>query len=452
MPVHRASGSAVRPWVKVASGHVHHGCMPASVSGSGSAGMPVVAMLRAAAALAGLLLFADRACGSNPADHKAFGGPSPSCMLNHNPCPVPEGWSDWALINSTAMMARSSNTPDRGFIPSHRWGLVSLDNGVGIETWAANGASRSTLEATSAANCRLLKQSGKVARCSIYHNLELALEWLESERRVMDEAHKGWYLRWPNGSVYEHNTTIGGLNLSFSQRYIDWRNPETAAYFVGAIVNATHQPGVDCTFTDDREGVPDEHPELQRQLNVTEEDLATLQFATQTAGQYLATSLAARGLTCWDCIGGTQGERNQQPPGCVDSGGHGKGPCPGCTGGVLNCSGARGAACTRDMRAYCLPSMQGRGMFMSWSPSAVADHNQTLAAFLISRPPLAYLGGRLHDADWSPLFALDVGTPLGLCEEGPAGVFSRRWSKGVAMLDCNAWQADLPFTALPLPH
>jgi hypothetical protein len=82
----------------------------------------------------------------------------------------------------------------------------------------------------------------------------------------MDRVHvaKGWYLRWPNGSVYEHNTTLGGLN--FSQRYIDWRSPDAATYFIGAIVNATRQPGVDCTFTDDREGVPDEHPELQQQV------------------------------------------------------------------------------------------------------------------------------------------------------------------------------------------
>ena len=343
------------------------------------------------------------------------------------------------------MMARTSNTDRDGFVPAHRWGLISLDNRVGIETWAADGPSHASLEATSAANCRLMKQRGLVARCSIYHNLELALEWLESERRVMDRAHveRGWFLRYPNRSVYLHNTTLGGLN--FSQRYIDWRNTDAAAYFVSAIVNATSQPGVDCTFTDDREGVPDEHPELRPELHVSEAEMAALQFATQTAGQYLATSLAAAGKTCWDCIGGTQGERNQQPPGCVDSAGHGSGPCPGCTGGVLDCSAARGAACTRDMRAFSAPAMQGRGMFMAWDPSAVADHNQTLAAFLVTRPPVAFLGGRLHDADWSPLFSLDVGVPLGLCDEGPAGVFSRRWSNGVAALDCNTWQARLPF-------
>ena len=268
----------------------------------------------------------------------------------------------------------------------------------------------------------------------------------------MDKEHidRGWFLRWPNGSVYNHVTMLD--NLTLNQHYRDWRNAEAAAYFVGAIVNSTLLDGVDATFTDDREGVPDEHPELKPELNVTEANVATLQFATQTAGQYIATSLVAAGKTCWDCIGGTQGERNQQPPGCFDNRGPGSGPdtgpCPGCTGGLLNCSTARGAACIKDMRRYCAPSMQGRGMFMSWDPYSAKVHNQTLAAFLVSRPPVAYLGGRLHDADWSPLFALDVGTPLGLCEEQTSGVFSRKWTRGVATLDCNVWQASLPFVSL----
>ena len=41
-----------------------------------------------------------------------------------------------------------------------------------------------------------------------------------------------------------------------NQYFIDWRNTEAAAYFVSSITNATTQPGVDVTFTDDREGVP----------------------------------------------------------------------------------------------------------------------------------------------------------------------------------------------------
>ena len=39
-----------------------------------------------------VLLGLPSAPGSNPADNQAFRGPSPSCMLNHNPCPVPAGW------------------------------------------------------------------------------------------------------------------------------------------------------------------------------------------------------------------------------------------------------------------------------------------------------------------------------------------------------------------------
>jgi hypothetical protein len=35
------------------------------------------------------------------------------------------------------------------------------------------------------------------------------------------------------------------------------------------------------------------------------------------------------------------------------------------------------------------------------------------------------------------IFQLDVGVPLQLCQESPPGVFSRKWSKGQAVVDCN---------------
>ena len=81
--------------------------------------------------------------------------------------------------------------------------------------------------------------------------------------------------------------------------------------------------------------------------------------------------------------------------------------------------------------------------------------NQTVAAFLISRPPYAYLGWgwESDDGQWNDIFYLQVGEPLaggaGLCTEGPAGVFTRAYSAGTASLDCNAWTASLPFPALP---
>ena len=77
-------------------------------------------------------------------------------------------------------------------------------------------------------------------------------------------------------------------------------------------------------------------------------------------------------------------------------------------------------------------------------------HEQALAAFLVTRPPFAFIGSReLRDASWDPLFALDVGEPLGLCAEGPPLVFARNWTKGTASLDCNTYSAVLPFPSLP---
>ena len=78
-----------------------------------------------------------------------------------------------------------------------------------------------------------------------------------------------------------------------------------------------------------------------------------------------------------------------------------------------------------------------------------------LAAFLITRPPYAYItygwkgcGGPSKAAGrdyWEPLFDLDVGEPLGLCTEENPGVFSRQWSKGSATLDCARFEATLTF-------
>ena len=51
----------------------------------------------------------------------------------------------------------------------------------------------------------------------------------------------------------------------------------------------------------------------------------------------------------------------------------------------------------------------------------------------------------------SPTTLLDAGEPTALCVEAPANVFSRAWTKGVAVLDCNRFEAALPFESLPWP-
>jgi hypothetical protein len=152
-----------------------------------------------------------------------------------------------------------------------------------------------------------LKQAGKVKRCGIYHNMELALEWLESERAVMDDAHikQGWFLTYPNGTVFDTKQHVATSTVQMSQYIIDWRNADAADYFVGAIVNSTFLPGVDATFTDDLPGCPSES--LLPPPQISNASLAALRRATQQAEMSLASALAISGKFCWDCVGGEQG-------------------------------------------------------------------------------------------------------------------------------------------------
>ncbi len=57
-----------------------------------------------------------------------------------------------------------------------------------------------------------------------------------------------------------------------------------------------------------------------------------------------------------------------------------------------------------------------------------------MPAFLITRPPIAFLGfsWESDDSMWNDLFLLQAGTPQGLCSEASAGVFERQWSGGLA--------------------
>ena len=387
--------------------------------------------------------------------------PSPSCMLNGNasldnsttplphPCPLPVGWEvDWSVVNSTALMS----TNPTGFHPAnHTWGWVTLDWQANRQFWLHDDPQRTTCEASSARNCAQLKREGKVKRCTIYHNMELALEWLESNRKVMDHEHveKGWFLRYANGSVYDDKRqppagAQGQPMPWLSQWFIDWRNAEAAAYFVAAIVNSTFLDGVDGTFTDDSQGVPREHPTLAAELGVTNASLLSLEFATQQAGNFLAVALAAAGKTCFDCVGGQVSWANYSALMGGREFGYNQRPPPRPTN-----------QCTTWMRNYCAPEMQGRGMFLEWDVNNATHHAETMAAFLVTRPPVGFIGsyrmrgpgelGPRHGEAFSPLFLLDVGQPLELCQEIEPSVFQRKWSKGYAQLDCNTYHAELSF-------
>ena len=241
------------------------------------------------------------------------------------------------------MAAATGSEPPAGFNTTRRWGMVTLDWQSNWTAWIRPNPADIDVEAASAARCRELKASGAVRYCSIYHNMELSLEWLESQRRVMDTAHvkANWFLRFPNGSVVDHARQVrAGQGPWLRQFFTNWSNPEAAAYFVAAMTNATAVDGVDSSFTDDSPGIPAEHPEIQPLLKLSNDTLRALQRATQAGEQRLAEALAARGRTCWNCIDGVEG------------------PTGGQWGMNTRRPPADAAGCAAAMRKLCAPQRQ----------------------------------------------------------------------------------------------
>lgn len=106
--------------------------------------------------------------------------------------------------------------------------------------------------------------------------------------------------------------------------------------------------------------------------------------------------------------------------------------------------GPTAANCAAYMAELCDPAWQDVPMTMQHDGS-----NTTLAAFLIGRGPVAYIGWGWNGGalpPWDPLFDLDVGVPVGGCATADGAVFTRAWSRGRATLDCRAWTASLNFT------
>jgi len=301
------------------------------------------------------------------------------------------------------------------------------------------------------ANCRALKAAGLAHRCFIYHNMELGLEWLESQRAVMYDT-PAYFLQYQQGNphgvipgtVYNEAREEGdqyfwvsglaavpGAALRASRRRAhaaprprrsqDFRNVDAAAYFVSSVAASVADPAVDGTFTDDVTGVPAEHEEVQKNTGMSDAEIAALQYATQQASQNLITTLTLAGKYNYQAFGAQDGVNG--------------GPTKG--------------TCAAWVRERCAPAYQGRPMFIGMD-NAPANANQTVAAFLVTRPPHGYIGWgwESDDRQWNDIFYLQAGTPTGLCVESPAGVFSRAWMAGTAVIDCNQWTASLPFPAL----
>ena len=226
-----------------------------------------------------------------------------------------------------------------------------------------------------------------------------------------------------NGTIYNEGITFG------DQYFWDYRVPEAAAYFVSSVVKSLDSPFVDGTFTDDVGGCCAEHGSAQRNIKMSNAELKDLQAATALTHAKLVTALVKAGKFNWQAFGGGDGTG----PGL---------PAP------------RGAACTAWMDAFCAAGKQKLPMMMA----AGDDSNSTVAAFLIVRPPIAFLGWgwecvllvellvlvlllvvlvlallllllillfRSDDKKWpkSNIFNLQAGKPTSICKTESPGVY-----------------------------
>jgi len=296
--------------------------------------------------------------------------------------------------------------------------LISLDWSNAKDYWFNNvNKNLSTCESTNTQNALLIKQSSPGTKVFIYHNTELALQWLESQRAVMyDPSKSNWFLQYTDGKGKKNGTIYNEPIIYGDQYFWDFRVPEASKYFVDSILQSIKNLYVDGTFADDVTGLPEEHGEAIKNMHISPQEANEIQQATQIAVQNLIDTLIENGKYVYQAFSAEDDV----------------GPAP------------TKSNCIQFMEKFCEPDMQKNPMTMSFNTK---DTAQVLAAFLITRPPYGWLGfGWESDMkNWSPMFNLDVGVPRGLCEQKQKGVFSRDWSKGSAELDCNTWQASLIF-------
>ena len=229
--------------------------------------------------------------------------------------------------------------------------------------------------------------------------------WLESQAKAMDDPTKAdFFLQYPNGSIYSEDIVFG------RQWFWNHTNEEASDYFVSSLVESLQGSETDCTFTDDTRGLPAEHPAVMARIGMGPAQLSALQRATARSYDKLMAALAAAGKWDWQAFKTT--------------------------------SPFSAKTCASWMDTYCAPERQKEMMIMS----SGAD-NASIAAFLITRPPVGFMGARADAAAWS----LQPGEPKGPCRKEAAGRYSREWSNGVARLDCGAFAGELPFPAAAQP-
>jgi hypothetical protein len=345
-------------------------------------------------------------------------GPKPPPLPNAGTLP----WVNWNLSESHGFEYIEPSravrfAANQSYISlERRQAIVGLDWTVSVGEWFTKpGVNHANCEAVSRENCRRIKAAGMTQRCCIYHNQELALGWLESQAAAMDDPSKAdYFLQYTDGNGTK-NGTIYAEDIEFGRQWFwDHTNAEASEYFVSSVVESLKGDAADCTFTDDTGGLPAEHPAVMGEINMTPAQLSELQHATALSFDKLVVALVKAGKYDWQRMTQTSPFSKK--------------------------------TCASWMETYCEPKRQSDMMVMASDPddSKYAVGNASIAAFLITRPPVGFMATRGD----SPTFLLQPGVPKGLCLKEGGGVYSRQWTNGIARLDCAKLSSELPFPSL----
>jgi hypothetical protein len=279
-------------------------------------------------------------------------------------------------------------------------------------------------------------------------NTELALQWLSSERAVMNNQHAAMFLQYKTEamcvSAGNCSHALGGNGCcAFSKVYSEpiapgcnqtfWNfsHADTQAYFTDTVIfgpNGLGNDAVDGCFTDDSGGLGEEHGYAALRMGIDQREAAALSQITVKTLRTAQERMVSDGKFNWQLFQGS--------------------------GPLLNDS----QACATYMRGVCGGQKQGVAWIHTPSqmsgeeskgvPFAIADAPQQIAAFLIGRGQHAWIGYGWIGCDkvpgWHPAFDSDVGVPVGNCTESASGVFEREYSHGMVRMDCGKYEADLP--------
>jgi len=300
--------------------------------------------------------------------------------------------------------------------PDKPWGLVSLDWSVAKNEWAKDGLHNGTIEETSREGCRKIKAVSPSTKCFIYHNMELALESMESQRAVMyDPATAGYFLQYTDGNFNKNGTIYNERGVPGDQYFWDYTNTSAIAYYISSVLESIAGAETDGTFTDDVMGIPQEHAKAPGNMKLSQAQVDAITKATSVASQGLIDAAVASGKYVWAAFG--------------DQDGVSQGPLS--------------TNCATWMAARCNDAYQQRAVTQLLDVNHV---NASLAGFLVTRPPHAWIGfGWESDMkNWRSEFLWQVGEPQGGCYRASTNVFTRAWTYGNVTLDCGTFTGTIP--------